>query len=346
MQASSKNSTFALKDKRDTNMRSVAEIQALIEKKITNIEYNHPAPGLFEPIAYILSLGGKRLRPLLTVMACELFSGKTDDSLAPAIGIELFHNFTLLHDDLMDKADKRRGKLTVHKKWDDNAAILSGDALHVLAFEYMLQTPSPVLSEVLELFTRTAMEICAGQQYDMEFEQRMDVSKEEYMEMIRLKTAVLLGCSLKTGAIIGGAGNNDAEALYQFGINIGLAFQLKDDLLDVYADTEKFGKNIGGDILCNKKTYLLISALEQAEGELKHQLLEQLKRNPETASEKADKIAQVTAIYNQLNLKSQIEQAMSKYYNMALSFLSKIDIETERLSMLSQLAGNLMYRES
>ena len=327
-------------------MKSVAEIQALIEEKIEKIEYNHPAPRLFEPIAYILTLGGKRLRPVLTAMACELFSDDISPSLAPAIGIELFHNFTLLHDDLMDKADKRRGKLTVHKKWDDNTAILSGDALHVLSLEYMLQTPPLVLGEVLTLFTRTAMEVCAGQQYDMEFERRMDVSKGEYIEMIRLKTAVLLACALKTGALIGGAGGEDAEALYQFGINIGLAFQLKDDLLDVYADTLKFGKNIGGDILCDKKTYLLISALQQAEGETKTQLLAQLAREPKTDAEKADKIARVTAIYNHLGLKEQVEQAMTDYYTAALSWLEKVGVEKERLSVLSRLAGDLMFRES
>ena len=327
-------------------MRNAAEIQQLIEEQIAGITYNHPAPGLFEPIAYILSLGGKRLRPVLTAMVCEIFSGEVAPSLAPAVGLELFHNFTLLHDDLMDRADKRRGKLTVHKKWNDNTAILSGDALHVLSLEYILQTPPQALREVLELFTRTAMEVCAGQQFDMEFEQRMDVTKEEYLEMIRLKTAVLLACCLKTGALIGGASNKDADAFYRFGINIGLAFQLKDDLLDVYADTAKFGKNIGGDILCNKKTYLLISALELVEGEAKHQLLEQLRRDPSDDAEKIGKIAKVTAIYDQLGLKGRIEQTMNDYYKAALLCLSEASVDKERLTVLSQLATDLMYRES
>ena len=332
-------------DKRK-NMRSAIEIQKLIEERIASITYNHPAPGLFEPIAYILSLGGKRLRPVLTAMACEIFSDEVEPSLDPAVGLELFHNFTLLHDDLMDCADKRRGKLTVHRKWNDNTAILSGDGLHVLSLEYILRTPPHELRDVLELFTCTAMEVCAGQQYDMEFEQRMDVTKEEYLEMIRLKTAVLLACCLKTGALIGGACNSDADGLYQFGINIGLAFQLKDDLLDVYADTEKFGKNIGGDILCNKKTYLLISALELAEGETKQQLLEQLQRNPDSDAERVDKIAKVTAIYDQLGLKSRIEKAMNNYYEAAMLCLSGITVNKEQLSVLSQLATDLMYRES
>ena len=326
-------------------MRSVIEIQKLIEEQIASITYNHPAPGLFEPIAYILSLGGKRLRPALTAMACEIFSGEVAPSLAPAVGLELFHNFTLLHDDLMDCADKRRGKLTVHKKWNDNTAILSGDALHVLSLEYILQTPPQALREVLELFTRTAMEVCAGQQFDMEFERRMDVTKEEYLEMIRLKTAVLLACCLKTGALIGGSNSNDADALYRFGINIGLAFQLKDDLLDVYADTAKFGKNIGGDILCNKKTFLLISALELAKGELEGQLLEQLEHNPVGDAERADKITKVTAVYDQLDLKSRVEQAMNDYYKAAMLCLSEVCVDKERLTVLSQLADDLMFRE-
>ena len=327
-------------------MKSVAEIQLLVEEKLRSITYNYPAPGLFDPIAYILSLGGKRLRPMLTVMACELFSDDVSGALAPAIGLELFHNFTLLHDDLMDKADKRRGKLTVHKKWDDNTAILSGDALHVLSLEYMLQTPPPVLPEVLAVFTRMAMRVCAGQQYDMEFERRLDVSEEEYIEMIGLKTAELLASCLETGALIGGAEGKDADMLYAFGRNIGIAFQLKDDLLDVYADTLTFGKNIGGDILCNKKTFLLISALKQAEGEIRDQLLEQLKREPKSEAEKADKIARVTAIYDRLDIKSQVEQMMKNYYSAALLFLWEVGVERERLSVLSRLADDLMFRES
>ena len=275
-------------------MLSFKEIQEKIEREIGQLEFDCPPKSLYEPITYILSLGGKRIRPALVLMAYNLYREDVEKAIRPAIGLEVFHNFTLLHDDLMDQADKRRNKPTVHKVWNANTAILSGDAMLIAAYQLIGETAPEHLKEVLDLFTRTALEICGGQQYDMEFESRMDVSEEEYLEMIRLKTAVLLACSLKTGAILAGASREDAENLYRFGINIGLAFQLQDDLLDVYGDTRTFGKNIGGDILCNKKTFLLINALRRAEGEQKVQLEHWIARKDFDA---AEKIAAVTNIY-------------------------------------------------
>ncbi|MDD6210297.1 MAG: polyprenyl synthetase family protein [Bacteroidales bacterium] len=326
-------------------MMRFEDVLSVIDERIKNINYDYPAPQLFDPIKYILSLGGKRIRPALTLMAADIFSGKLSDVLDPAIGLELFHNFTLLHDDLMDRSDLRRGKITVHKKWSENTAILSGDALQILAYEYMLRTPSHALKPVLDLFTSTATEICAGQQYDLEFENRTDVSKKEYLEMIRLKTAVLLGCALKTGALIAGASEKDASGLYDYGINIGLAFQLKDDLLDVYADTVKFGKKTGGDILCNKKTYLLISALELAQGKDREVLLAQLANDAQTDEEKKEKIDAVTAVYNNLNLKSVLEEKINDYYKKGGIALSGLSVESARLETLRSLADQLMYRE-
>ena len=245
-------------------MRTFEEICRTIEEALARLTFDQPPRSLFDPITYTLSLGGKRIRPALALMACDLFGGKNEDVLQPALGLEVFHNFTLLHDDLMDEADRRRDKPTVHKLWNPNVAILSGDAMLICAYQLVAKANDKA---ILELFSRTALEICAGQQYDMEFESRSDVTEEEYLEMIRLKTAVLLACALKVGAMIGGASAADADALYDYGIHIGLAFQLQDDLLDVYGDPKTFGKNIGGDILCNKKTFLLISALSAASEE-------------------------------------------------------------------------------
>lgn len=240
---------------------SFDEVLEKVNNSITSIKYTQVPHTLFDPIEYILSLGGKRVRPALALMACNLYKDEVEDAIPVALGIEIFHNFTLLHDDLMDRADVRRGKPTVHIKWSDNIAVLSGDAMLIEAYKEISKVNPKYLLPILDLFSTTATEICCGQQLDMEFEQRMDVSTSEYIEMIRLKTAVLLACALKEGAMVADADEADANNLYDFGINIGLAFQLKDDLLDVYGDPETFGKRIGGDILCNKKTYLLINAL-------------------------------------------------------------------------------------
>ena len=324
-------------------MLSFKEIQEKIEREIGQLEFDCPPKSLYEPITYILSLGGKRIRPALVLMAYNLYREDVEKAIRPAIGLEVFHNFTLLHDDLMDQADKRRNKPTVHKVWSANTAILSGDAMLIAAYQLIGETAPEHLKEVLDLFTRTALEICGGQQYDMEFESRMDVSEEEYLDMIRLKTAVLLACSLKTGAILGGASREDAENLYRFGINIGLAFQLQDDLLDVYGDTKTFGKNIGGDILCNKKTFLLINALRRAEGEQKAQLEHWIARKDFDA---AEKIAVVTNIYNVLGLKELSEAKMQTYYAEGMKNLAALSVSEERLAVLKEVTSRLMFRQS
>lgn len=324
-------------------MLSFNEILQKIENEISQLSFEYPPKSLYDPIEYILSLGGKRIRPALALMACNLYRENIDNVINPALGIEVFHNFTLLHDDLMDKADKRRNKPTVHKVWNDNTAILSGDAMLIAAYQLIGKTEPEHLKEVFDLFTATALEICGGQQYDMEFESRTDVTEAEYIEMIRLKTAVLLACSLKTGAIMGNASTEDATNLYEFGINIGLAFQLQDDLLDVYGDTATFGKNIGGDIICNKKTFLLIHAFELASMEQKQILKDWIGKesfNP------AEKIKTITAIYNTLNLKDITTAKMQGYYDKAMEHLSALNVSPEKLTILKEVSNHLMYRQS
>ena len=253
-------------------MYSQAELSKIIQDGIEAIEYSNNAPRLFDPVRYTLESGGKRVRPTLVLMATNLFADDITPAIAPALGLEIYHNFTLLHDDVMDKAPDRRGRPTVHVKWNDNTAILSGDAMLSMAFEHICKTCDDKLRPILDLFTRTTIEIGEGQQLDMEFETRNDVTEEEYIEMIRLKTSVLLGCALKMGAIIGNAPESDSEILYRFGINIGLAFQLQDDLLDSFGDPATFGKAIGGDIMENKKTYMLISALSKADSSQRREM--------------------------------------------------------------------------
>jgi len=322
-------------------MNSFETISALVNSALQQINWQKEPTGLYAPIAYTMELGGKRVRPALTLMACNLFTDNIESAIKPAIGIEVFHNFTLLHDDIMDKATIRRGKPTVYVKWDENTAILSGDVMQIMAYELMLETPPQYLKDVLTLFTKTAAEICEGQQYDMEFEKRDDVLTSAYLEMIRLKTAVLLGCSLKTGAIIGGASAEDAQSLYDFGINIGLAFQLKDDLLDVYGNPETFGKQVGGDILCNKKTYLLIHAKKIARGENAQKLNFWLKESNPVAK---NKIREVTEIYNQLGVKKICEDAMQIYYEKAIAILEKVSVSSNKKQALRKLAEKLMFR--
>lgn len=275
-------------------------------------------------------------------MAADLFGKDVKSVIDPAIGIEIFHNFSLLHDDLMDKADLRRGNQTVHKKWNDNTAILSGDAMLIEAYKYIAKVPSHLLPDILHLFSSSAMEVCKGQQLDMDFEQRTDVTEAEYMEMIRLKTAVLIACALKIGAIIAEAPVADADLVYEYGINIGLAFQLKDDLLDVYGDPKTFGKNVGGDILCNKKTYLLIKALKKSNRVQREELEKWLSA---TDYEPAVKINAVKNIYDELNLKIISENLIEKYYLASLDYLSAINVSNDRKKELILLSENLMYRE-
>ncbi|WP_308759595.1 polyprenyl synthetase family protein [uncultured Bacteroides sp.] len=323
-------------------MFAAPELLERINSHIAGLQFTRTPQGLYAPVTYILSMGGKRIRPVLMLMAYNLYQEDIDRIFNPATGIEVYHNYTLLHDDLMDRADRRRGKETVHKVWGDNAAILSGDAMLVLAYQFMAQCPVEYLKEVLDIFSQTALEICEGQQLDMEFEHRKDVKEEEYLEMIRLKTSVLLAASLKIGALLGGASSEDAERLYDFGMNLGVAFQLKDDLLDVYGDAVIFGKNIGGDILCNKKTYMLIKAFEHAD---KNQLIrlnawvDAVSFNPE------EKIAAVTELYNQIGIKELCEKKMEKYCERAMESLMAVKVADKKKEELKNLMANLMHRE-
>ncbi|MEI8084701.1 MAG: polyprenyl synthetase family protein [Paludibacter sp.] len=323
-------------------MKTFKEISQIITTELEQINWNKEPRGLYEPIGYVLSMGGKRIRPVLTLMACNLFSDDVQPAVNSALGLEIFHNFTLLHDDIMDKADVRRGQPTVHKKWDDNTAILSGDVMQISAYQFMTQTPVNQLKRSLDLFSQTAAEICEGQQYDVEFEYRDRVEADEYLEMIRLKTAVLLGASLQIGAWIGGAGEEDAQLLYDFGINIGLAFQLKDDLLDVYGDEATFGKKIGGDILCNKKTYMLIHALERADGKAAEELHDWLEVSDAKQSDK--KILAVTSLYNKLGVKQICEDKMQFFYSKAVANLENVSVLENKKQELRNIADKLMFR--
>lgn len=323
-------------------MFTASQLLDKINNHISDIPFERTPKGLYAPVEYVLSLGGKRIRPLLMLMAYNLYREDISTVYDPASGIEIYHNYTLLHDDLMDRADVRRGKPTVHKVWDDNTAILSGDTMLVLAYRYMAACESEHLKEVIDLFSLTALEICEGQQLDMEFESRTDVAENEYIEMIRLKTAVLLAASLKIGAILAGASEEDAQNLYEFGMQIGVSFQLQDDLLDVYGNPEVFGKKIGGDILCNKKTYLLIKAQERADTCQRKELDRWLS---EEAHQPMEKIAAVTALYDQLGVRGICENKMREYYALGMERLEAITVSEEKKKELKNLVKLLMYRE-
>ncbi len=312
-----------------------------IEEALRNVPYPSKPEGLYEPIDYVLSMGGKRLRPTLLLMTCALYSDHPEQAMPAAIGIETYHNHTLLHDDLMDRADMRRGKPTVHKRWNDNTAVLSGDTMLIMAFRHIMNCPCARQAEVLQLFARSAQEICEGQQYDVNFENRTDVSEAEYLEMIRLKTSVLLACAVKMGALIGQAPDADADALYRFAEKIGLAFQLQDDYLDVYGDPAVFGKKIGGDILCGKKTFLLINALGRADADHKAQLLHLLADAEMPAQEK---IAAVTDLYNRLDIPTLTLQAIDRFYDEARRELEKLSLPQDKWMPLWQYACSLLGR--
>lgn len=324
-------------------MYSATQLSQLVNQYIESLQFARKPMGLYDPITYVLSPGGKRIRPVLMLMAYNLYRNDVEEILDAAAAIEVYHNYTLLHDDLMDRADMRRGKTTVHKVWNDNTAILSGDAMLVLAYEYMAKVKNEYLRPVINLFSRTALEICEGQQLDMDFETRTDVTEEEYIEMIRLKTSVLLAASLKIGALLGGASDADADALYDFGMHMGVAFQLKDDWLDVYGDPAVFGKKIGGDILCNKKTYMLIQALRRAEGETRADLLHWLNEeqpNPE------EKIAAVTYIYKVTGVRQLCEEQIEYYTRRGLESLSRVALPDSTKQALSDLMQGLINRQS
>lgn len=322
-------------------MLNFNEYVEIASRAIAGIKYPASPAALYEPIAYTMSLGGKRLRPVLALMACDAFCGDYSRTINQAVGIELYHNFTLLHDDVMDKADMRRGKPTVHVRWNDNVAILSGDAMLTMASQHVADADAAHLKAAMTLFNKTAMEVYDGQQYDMDFENRMDVSEQEYIEMIRLKTSVLLGCACKMGAVMADASDADAEAIYQYGMNLGVAFQLQDDILDVYGDPATFGKEIGGDIMNNKKTFMLINAMNRATGADRDELLQWIAaENPDRST----KVAAVTAIYNRLNIREIAERAMDEYNSKALSIIDSISISDEAKQAFRDFANMLMHR--
>ena len=318
-----------------------AELLDKVNAHIEQLDYAHEPMNLYEPVKYILALGGKRIRPAMMLMAYNMYRNDVEQILDPALALEIYHNFTLLHDDLMDHADVRRGKPTVHKHWNANTAILSGDVMLTLADVYMSRVSDTYFREVMAMFHKTSIEIAEGQQYDMDFENRTDVTEEEYIEMIRLKTSVLLACALKIGAILGGASKEDAQHLYRLGECIGLAFQLRDDYLDVYGDPKVFGKKIGGDILCNKKTYLYINALRLANKEQRAELdywASTTDINPE------EKIAAVTAIYTALGLPEKSRTIEEHYYTLAKAELEALSVSTEQKAILVQFMAMLMER--
>ena len=313
-----------------------------LEQEIEHLKSRQPE-NLYEPVIYTLNMGGKRIRPVLLLLAYNLYKSNYEEAMPIAITIEMFHNFTLLHDDIMDNADLRRNYRTVHLKYSNETAILSGDAMSILSFEYLNKCKSANYREIFELYTITALQICEGQQYDMDFEFRNDVTVEEYLKMIGLKTAVLLAASLKLGALVANAPEEDSELLYEFGYNLGMAFQLQDDLLDTFGDTSSFGKNIGGDITANKKTFLLLKALELAKGE---KLLELEYLISGSNFSREEKIEKVKNIYNHLGVVKLSQDKMEEYYQKAVSCLSKIRVEESLKANLLEVAKQLMRRNN
>ncbi len=322
-------------------MKTIEKYQELIVNQIDLFEKNRGDLALYDPVSYILSIGGKRIRPVLTLIGTDLFDGNIEDSFQSALGIEMFHNFTLLHDDIMDDAPLRRGMDTVHEKWDVNSAILSGDVMFVEAFVKVTSCKTKYLRSVLDLFNITATEVCEGQHLDMEFETREDVTIPEYIEMIKLKTSVLVGCALKLGAILADAKDEEANLIYDFGLNLGIAFQIQDDILDVYGDAALFGKQVGGDILANKKTYLLLKALESADKSQGEELNSWLAKSEYNSDQK---VKAVTTLFTDLNVKEKAEKVMWDYYDIAIESLNKLKLNEEKHHYLLDFAQGLMQR--
>ena len=321
-------------------MKSIKKLQQIIEKELAGISYPDNPADLYAPIDYVLGLSGKRMRPILLLLAHQLFNQNLSAAIKPALGIEVFHNFTLLHDDIMDDAPLRRGQQTVHEKWSSNIAILSGDTMLVQAYQLMSEVPIEVLKKSLDVFSKTAVEVCEGQQWDIDFEERDDVTIPEYLKMIEYKTAVLLGGALKIGALTGGANDEQAQHLYEFGRNMGIAFQLKDDLLDVFGDQDKFGKQVGGDILSNKKTYLFLQSLAVAKGQQKEELQYWF------ASKEYDgtqKVQAVKALYESLEIEKITTDLIYEYHQHAMTHLKAIEGDK---GGLEQFASMLLQRES
>ena len=319
------------------------ELLVKVNDFLDNLKYDRKPSGLYDPVKYVLSMGGKRIRPVLMLLSYGLFKDDVESVLMPACALETYHNYTLLHDDLMDNADMRRGHETVHRKWDANTAILSGDSMLVLAYERMAKCNPVYLSDVLHTFTETALEIGEGQQYDMEFETRNDVTEDEYIEMIRLKTSVLLACAQKIGAILAGASKQDQDNLYKFGEQIGLAFQLQDDYLDVYGDPKVFGKKVGGDIICNKKTYMLINAYNRADAEQRRELQHWMEAETFNSDEK---VVAVTAIYNKVGVDKLAIEKIAYYFEESKKYLDAVQVSDERKAELRLYAQKMMHRKN
>jgi geranylgeranyl diphosphate synthase type II len=324
-------------------MYNQSDLKKLVNRAILNLSYNEEAEKLNDPVKYILSIGGKRLRPVLALMSCNLFSDTIDEAVIPATGIEVFHNFTLVHDDIMDHAPVRRNLPTVHSKWNLNQAVLSGDVMAFIANECFLQTPPRHLLKVFRVFNKAAIEVCVGQQLDIDFEKAAVVSHEEYLRMIELKTAALIAASAKVGAIIGGADDKDSEILYEYGRNLGLAFQIQDDLLDIYGDIKVFGKILGGDIISNKKTFMIVKAMELASVEQAKVLHEQFSLKE---FDPGTKVKKVTEIYDQLNIKHISETLANDFINTAFNLLGKVGSTNERKSELVNIANSLIGRDN
>lgn len=321
-------------------MKTADELLQLINRYLDSLPYDRKPASLYAPIKYVLSMGGKRIRPTLMLLAYNLFKDDPEKILSSACALETYHNYTLLHDDLMDNADVRRGQPTVHKKWNANLAVLSGDSMLVLAYQRMTECDSH-LAEVLRLFTETALEIGEGQQMDMEFETRNDVREEEYIEMIRLKTSVLLACAMKIGALLADAPADDADNLYRFGEKIGLAFQLQDDYLDVYGDPAVFGKAIGGDIVSNKKTYMLINAFNRADNAQRAELERWIRA---TDFDRQEKVKAVTGLYDEMRIDRLAQQKIAGYFNESKTYLDRVGVSDERKSELMRYAQRMMKR--
>lgn len=323
-------------------MYTQPELKELIEKALTNLSCCTEVPRLFEPVRFILSVGGKRLRPVMSLMACNLFTDKIDSAIMPATGLEVFHNFTLVHDDIMDQALMRRGFPTVHHKWNLNQAILSGDVMAFIANECFLQAPQAFHARIFREFNRAAIKVCEGQQLDMDYEKATLISQDEYLRMIELKTAVLLAASLKIGAILGGAADEDAALLHEFGRNLGIAFQIQDDMLDIWGDSKVFGKKQGGDIVANKKNYPLVKALEMASGPRLKEL--QLLFSEGGTIDSGEKVSKVIAIYDSLNLKELTETLAYEYINKAFGYMNRVSADENRKKEMTDLAISLIGR--
>ena len=306
-------------------MKSIQELSALVSDELGRIEYPKNPSLLYEPIDYILGLGGKRMRPILVLMAYQLFDKNIEKAISPALAIEVFHNFTLLHDDIMDNAPLRRGQQTVHEKWNNNVAILSGDTMLVQAYQLIAEVDNTIVKQVLAVFSKAAIEVCEGQQWDMDFETQSDVSIPDYLKMIEYKTAVLLGAALQIGGITAGASKEEQNHLYAFGRDLGIAFQLKDDLLDAFGDTATFGKQVGGDIMANKKTYLYLKALALADG-TQRQNLEQYFSTNDTSQLKVDA---VKSIFSNLEIPELTTNLIREYHARAMENLAAIDSENK-----------------